>query len=105
MCKVLAQIQLSLIVGRGLRASPSVLLGWLPIQLSFIVGRGLRASPSVLLGWLPKPMNPKNVSEIDLDRMFLTNIGTTHLVNSTLNYQTHNPGNLLILKILVQTSG
>ena len=33
----------------------------------------------------------------------LSNIGSTHLINSTMKHQTHNTGNLLILKILVQT--
>ena len=37
--------------------------------------------------------------------MFLANIGTAYLINCTLELQTHNPGNLLILQILVQTKG
>ena len=37
------------------------------------------------------------------DLFFFTNIGAAYLINSTLKHQTHNHGNLLILKILVQT--
>ena len=49
------------------------------------------------------PPNTIRVFGVDLDYPLSYNIGVVYLINSTPKFQTHNPENLLILKILVQT--